>query len=143
MIYLKFDVSYSHFFSVGPNQSPRNFKLSPLSSTSVLASWRLPSAGSLQGIKLLYKITDTEDPFTAITIVNNSTLNTSITGLGKFTEYEFHVFVLTVNGYRPASPVKVVRTSEDGKTKPFCKLEGLTSISLAVREMGNEVNSTS
>ena len=92
----------------------------------MLASWRLPSAGSLQGIRLLYKITDTEDPFTAITIVNNSTLNTSITGLGKFTEYEFHVFVLTVNGYRPVIPVKVyvVRTSEDGKTKPFCKLEG-------------------
>ena len=121
MIYLKYDASYSHFFSVGPNQFLRdfNFKLSPLSSTSVLASWRLPSAGSLQGIKLLYKITDTEDPFTAITIVNNSTLNTSITGFAKFTEYEFHVFVLTVNGDRPVSPVKVVRTSEDGKTIPF------------------------
>ena len=119
MIYLKFDVSYSHFFSVGPNQSPRNFKLSPLSSTSVLASWQLPSAGSLQGIKLLYKITDTEDPFTAITIVNNSTLNTSITGLAKFTEYEFQVLAFTGNGNGPVSPVKVVRTSEDGKTIPF------------------------
>ncbi|XP_067026518.1 uncharacterized protein [Acropora muricata] len=97
----------------GPNQSPRNFKLSPLSSTSVLASWRLPSAGSLQGIKLLYKITDTEDPFTAITIVNNSTLNTSITGLAKFTEYEFHVLAFTGNGNGPVSPVEVVRTSED------------------------------
>ena len=86
---------------------------------------------------MLYKITDTEDPFTTITLFNNSALNTSITGLGKFTEYEFHVFVLTANGYRPVSPVKVVRTSEDGKTKHFCKLEGLTSISLAVREMGN------
>ena len=85
----------------------------------MLASWQLPPAGSLQGIKLLYKITDTEDPFTAITIVNNSTLNTSITGLAKFTEYEFHVFVLTVNGYRPVSPVKLVRTSEDGKTIPI------------------------
>ena len=121
MIYLKFDVSYSHFFSVGPNQFPRNFKLSPLSSTSVLASWRLPSAGSLQGIKLLYKITDTEDPFTAITIVNNSTLNTSITGLAKFTEYEFHVLAFTGNGNGPVSPVTVVRTSEDGKTIPFVK----------------------
>ena len=106
--------------AVGPSQSPRNFSVSPLSSTSVLASWRsLPSAGSLQGIKLLYKITDTEDPFTAITIANNSTLNTSIAGLRKFTEHEFHVIVLTVNGYRPVSPVKVVRTSEDGKTIPF------------------------
>ena len=119
MIYLKFDVSYSHFFLVGPNQSPRNFNLSPLSSTSVLASWRLPSAGSLQEIKLLYKIHNTEDPFTTISLFIISALNTSITGLRKFTEYEYHVFVLTVNGYRPVSPVKVVRTSEDGKTIPF------------------------
>ena len=119
MIYLKFDVSYSHFFAVGPNQSPRIFNLSPLSSTSVLASWRLPSAGSLQGITLLYKINNTEDPFTTISLFNNLALNTSITDLGKFTEYEFHVLVLTVNGYRPVSPVKVVRTSEEGKTIPF------------------------
>ena len=39
--------------------------------------------------------------------------------IGKFTEYTFHVLVFTVNGYRPVSPVKVVRTSEDGKTIPF------------------------
>ena len=115
MIYLKYDVPYSHFFAVGPNQSARNFKLSPLSSTSVLACWRLPEAGSLQGITLLYKINNTEDPFTTISLFNNSALNTSITDLGKFTEYEFHVLVLTVNGYRPVSPVKAVRTSEDGR----------------------------
>ena len=112
-------MSYSHCFSVGPNQSPCNFKLSPLSSTSVLASRRLPSAGSIQEITVVYKIKNTEDPFTTISVFNISALNTSITGLGKFTEYEFHVLVLTVNGYRPVSPVKVVRTSEDGKTIPF------------------------
>ena len=112
-------MSYSHFFAVGPNQSRRNFKLSPLSFTSMLASWRLPSAAPLQGIALLYKINNTEDPFTTISLFNNSALNKSITDLGKFTEYEFHVLVLTVNGYRPVSPVKVVRTSEDGKTIPF------------------------
>lgn len=67
----------------------------------------------------LYKIKNTEDPFTTISLFNNSALNTSITGLGEFTEYEFHVLVLTVNDYRPVSPVKVVRTSGDGKTIPF------------------------
>ena len=46
-------------------------------------------------------------------------LSKSITGLGKFTEYEFHGLAFTVNGYRPVSPVKLVRTSEDGKTIPF------------------------
>ena len=42
-------------------------------------------------------------------------LSTSITGLGKFTEYEFHVLAFTVSGYRAVSPVKIVRTSEDDK----------------------------
>ncbi|XP_067026514.1 uncharacterized protein, partial [Acropora muricata] len=101
----------------GPNQTLRNFKLSPLSSKSVLASWRLPSGGSLQGITLLYKIKNTEDPFTTISLFKSSALNTRITNLGKFAEYEFHVLVLTVNGYRPVSPVKVVRTSEDVPSK--------------------------
>ena len=100
-------------------------------------SWQLPSAGSLQGIKLLYKIKNTEDPFTGITIVNNSTLSTSVTGLGKFTEYEFHVLAFTANGNGPLSPVQVVRTSEDGKTITFGKPKGLTSISPVVRETGN------
>ena len=125
------------FFAVGSNQSPSNFKLSPLSSTSVLASWRLPSAGSLQGIKLLYKIKNTEDPFTAKTIVNKSPLNARVTGLKKFTEYEFHVLAFTANGNGPLSPVQVVRTHGDGKTIPLRKLKGLTSISLVVRETGN------
>ena len=121
------------FFSVGPNQPLRNFKLSPLSSTSVLASWRLPSAGSLQGITLLYKINNTEDPFTTISLFKISALNTSITGLGKFTQYEFHVLVLTVSGYRPVSPLKVVRTSEDGKTIPFVNWKVNFSIACSER----------
>ena len=128
-------MSYSHFFAVGPNQSLRNFKLSPLFFTSVLASWRLPSAASLEGITLLYKINNTEDPFTTISLFNNSALNTSITGLGKFTEYEFHVLVLTVSGYRPdlESPLKVVRTSEDGKTIPFVNWKVNFSIACSER----------
>ena len=131
------------FFAVGPNQSPSNFNLSPLSSTSVLASWRLPSAGSLHGIKLLYKITNTEDPFTVITIVNNSTLSAIVPGLKKFTEYEFHVLAFTANGNGPLSPVEAARTNEDGKTISLRKLKGFTSISLVVRETVNiEVNFT-
>ncbi|XP_044165887.1 uncharacterized protein LOC122949943 [Acropora millepora] len=103
----------------GPNQSPSNFNLSPLTSTSVFASWKLPSAGSIQGIRLLYKIKNTDDPFIAKTIASNSNLSTSITGLGKFTEYEFHVLAFTANGNGPLSPVQVVRINEDGKTIPY------------------------
>ena len=111
----------------------------------MFASWKLPSANSIQGIKLLYKIMNTDYPFTVITIVNSSTLSTSVTGLKKFTEYEFHVLVFTANGNGPLSPVQVARTNEDGKTIPLRKLKGSTSISLVVRgtQSGNiEVNST-
>ena len=85
------------------------------------ASWKLPSAGSIQGIKLLYKIknTRTDYPFTTSTIAGDSTTNTSITGLGKFTEYEFHVLAFTANGNGPMSPVQEVRTKEDGKMRSF------------------------
>ncbi|XP_074612301.1 receptor-type tyrosine-protein phosphatase S-like isoform X2 [Acropora palmata] len=97
----------------GPNQSPSNFILSPLTSTSVFASWKLPSTGSIQGIKLLYKIKNSEYPFTTSTIASDLIVNTSVTGLGKFTEYEFHVLAFTANGNGPLSPAQVVRTSED------------------------------
>ena len=110
-------------------QSSREFELWPLRN-------RLSRSIALP-VELSGTITNTEDLFTTIFIVNNSALSTSITGLGKFPEYEFHVLAFTVNGYRPVSPVKVVRTSEDGNTKPFFKLKGLTLISLAVREMCN------
>ena len=81
----------------------------------MFVSWQLPSAGSIQGIKLLYKIKNTDYPFNAKTIAGNSSLSTTITGLGKFTEYEFHVLAFTANGNGPLSPVQVVRTKEDGK----------------------------
>ncbi|XP_044165878.1 receptor-type tyrosine-protein phosphatase mu-like isoform X3 [Acropora millepora] len=97
----------------GPNKSPSNFNLSPFNSTSVSASWKLPSAGSIQGIKLLYKTKNSQNPFTTSTIVSDSITSTSVTGLGKFTEYEFHVLAFTANGNGPLSPVQVVRTNED------------------------------
>ena len=85
----------------------------------MFASWQLPSAGSIQGIRLLYKIKNTDDPFIAKTIAGNSNLSTSITGLRKFTEYEFHVLAFTANGNGPLSPIQVVRTNEDGKIIPL------------------------
>ena len=114
-------------FAAGPNQSPSNFNLSPLSSTSVFASWKLRSAVSIKGIKLLYKIKNTDYPFNVTTIGSNSTLSTNVTGLGKFTEYEFHVLAFTANSNGPLSPAQVVRTSEDckvQKTITICQLKG-------------------
>ena len=41
-------------------------------------------------------------------------LNRSVTGLDKFTEYEFQVLAYTSDGDGPMSPVEVKRTKEDG-----------------------------
>ena len=38
-----------------------------------------------------------------------------VTGLSKYTEYEFQVLAFTSNGYGPKSSVKVERTNEDGE----------------------------
>ena len=105
----------------GPSQAPTNLTVTALTSTSVRVSWQLPPADSLHGIKLLYKIRNSSDPLTLKTIQNNSSMTTNVTGLGKYTEYEFQVLAFQemafgADGNGPISPVKViVSTNEDGK----------------------------
>ena len=95
--------------------------MTALTSTSVRVSWQLPNADSIHGIRLLYKIRNSSDPLTLKTIQNNSSVTTNVTGLGKYTEYEFQVLAFQkmafgADGNGPISPVKVIaRTNEDGK----------------------------
>ncbi|XP_068727455.1 receptor-type tyrosine-protein phosphatase T-like isoform X1 [Montipora capricornis] len=106
----------------GPRQAPTNLTVTALTSTSVRVSWKLPYADSIHGIKLLYKIRNSSDPLTLKTIQNNSSTTTNVTGLGKYTEYEFQVLAFQemafgADGNGPISPVKViVRTNEDAPT---------------------------
>ena len=93
--------------------------MTPLTSTSVRASWQLPPANSAYGVilgfKLLYRNRSfAADPFTVITIGSNSTLTREVTGLGKYTEYEFQVLAFSSVGNGPRS-VQVVTTNEDDK----------------------------
>ena len=93
--------------------------MTPLTSTSVRASWQLPPANSMDGIilgfKLLYRNkSSASDPLTVITIGSNSTLTREVTGLGKYTEYEFQVLAFSSIGNGPRS-VQVVTTNEGGK----------------------------
>ena len=55
------------------------------------------------------------DPLTSVTIASNSTLTRDVTGLDKYTEYEFQVLVFSSVGSGPPSPLRVVRTNEDGE----------------------------
>jgi len=74
--------------------------------------------GIILGFKLLYRNkSSASDPLTVITIRSNSTLTTEVTGLGKYTEYEFQVLAFSSIGNGPSS-VQVVTTNEDAPGAP-------------------------
>ena len=93
------------------------------SSASVTASWKLPSDQSRNGIvlgfKLYYKKTGSSGLPNTLTIRNESIGTADVTGLDKYTEYEFQVLAFTSAGDGPKSSAEVARTKEDGKK---CKL---------------------
>jgi len=88
-------------------------------STSITASWQLPPEnarhGIIKGFKLFYRKKDSVgSPF--ILIINGGgNHNKDVTGLAKYTEYEFQVSAFTSGGDGPKSTVVVNRTKEDGK----------------------------
>lgn len=105
------------FFSV-----PTSFNVTPLTATSVRASWEFPSSDSLtlgvviRGFKLFYRLKNSSDQFANATVWSNSTFSKNISGLEKYAEYEFKVLAFQANGNDgPPSSVIVVRTDEDGE----------------------------
>ena len=46
---------------------------------------------------------------------DGATRTENVTGLDKYTEYEFQVLAFTSYGYGPKSSVKFERTNEDGE----------------------------
>ena len=84
-----------------------------------MASWKLPPVdlrnGIIKGFKLFYIRKSSRKPATII-ITNNGTINAKdVTGLDKYTEYEFQVLAFTFVGDGPNSSVEIIRTKEDGK----------------------------
>ena len=90
-------------------------------STSIRASWQLPPEdfrnGIIQGFKLFYKKKGIAGSASTELITDGNTLTKNVTGLLKYTEYEFQVLAFTSVGDGPRSFVKTVRTNEDGKQK--------------------------
>nr|XP_058953353.1 uncharacterized protein LOC131780773 [Pocillopora verrucosa] len=105
-----------------PSQPPSNFMVNATSSTSVGASWQLPAENSrngiIKGFKLFYKKKSSSVPGTVLLINSESMLNRNVTGLDKYTEYEFQVLAFTSTGDGPKSSVVVKRTKEDVPSKP-------------------------
>ena len=110
-----------HYSITAPSQPPGNLSLTSKSSTSITASWQLPPAdsrnGVITGFKLFYKKKDSVGSPAEETINSASTLTKNVTGLDKYTEYEFQVLAFTSAGDGPKSVAKLERTWEDGKKK--------------------------
>ncbi|PFX15296.1 Tyrosine-protein phosphatase Lar [Stylophora pistillata] len=105
-----------------PSRPPSNFTVIGTSSTSVTASWQLPPAdsrnGIIKGFKLFYKRKELSGAGTLFQINKESTLSKNVTGLDKYTEYEFRVLTFTSVGDGVNSSVVVKRTKEDVPTQP-------------------------
>ena len=104
---------------VVPSQAPTSLSLSVKNSTSIEASWQLPPEysrnGIITGFKLFYKRRASSGPSSQITVNSGSTLTKVVTGLDKYTEYEFEVLAFTSVGDGPKSSVMSERTNEDGR----------------------------
>lgn len=92
-------------------------------STSVTASWQLPPEigrnGVSRGLKVMYRKISSAALLRILTI-NNGTIETEdVTGLDKYTQYEFQVLAFTSVGDGPRSSVVVERTKEDGEEKKY------------------------
>ena len=104
---------------VAPSRAPDGFNVAAKSSTSITASWQLPPLedrnGIIRGFKLFYKKEGSSGPQTMKLINNKVVRTTDVSGLSKYTKYEFQVLAFTSVGDGPNSTVKSETTKEDGK----------------------------
>ena len=113
-----------HYLISVPSQAPSGCKVTASTSTSITASWQLPPEyarhGTITGFKLFHAKKGSQGPPTELT--NNVTsLSRVVSGLDKYTEYEFQVLAFSSKGDGPKSSVVVERTKEDGKIfKAIC-----------------------
>ena len=115
-----------HYFISVPFQPPDNFTVTAVSSTSITARWKLPSAGSNNGIitgfKLFYKKKGSAGSENTEVINDGNTFTKTVSGLLIYTEYEFQVLAFTLAGDGPKISKLVERTNEDGKNKTSAPL---------------------
>ena len=102
-----------------PSQPPTSISLTARTSTSIDVSWKLPPPdawnGIIKGFKLYYKKKNTPGSLTTFLLVDNGAArNKIVTGLGKYTVYEFQVLAYTSAGDGQKSSVQNGTTMEDG-----------------------------
>ena len=134
LVSFPFEEFITYYSIAVPSRPPSSFSLTVISSTSIRASWQLPPADSQNGIitgfKLFYKENDSAGSATMVPINSGGTLTKDVTGLNKYTEYEFQVLAFTSVGDGPKSSTKVNRTLQDGKICNMCTVNVCKSIHL-------------
>ncbi|XP_073259200.1 uncharacterized protein [Porites lutea] len=104
-----------------PSQPPANLTVAASTSTSISASWMLPPEDPMNrlitGFKVFFKKKDSLDAPTVVIINGVLTFSKNLSGLNKYTEYEFSVLAFTSAGDGPKTSIKVQRTKEDVPSK--------------------------
>ena len=110
-----------NFSIAAPSQPPSSFSVTAKTSTSIKASWQLPPAdsrnGIIRGFKLYYKKKSSTGSAAEEPINSASTFTKDVTGLDKYTEYEFQVLAFTFAGDGIKSTKKFEWTMEDGNRR--------------------------
>ena len=114
-----FFIIICNFSITVPSQPPRGFTLAATTSESITASWQLPPKDSRNGIiigyKLFYKEKGSSGAGSSKLINSQATRSQEVTGLVKYTGYEFQILAFTSVGDGPKSTVVYEKTKEAGK----------------------------
>ncbi|XP_066015625.1 tyrosine-protein phosphatase Lar-like [Pocillopora verrucosa] len=127
--------------SLVPSQPPRGFTLAATTSESITASWQLPPKDSRNGIiigyKLFYKEKGSSGAGSSKLINSQATRSQEVTGLVKYTDYEFQILAFTSVGDGPKSTVVYEKTKEAAPSQPPSQfnvtVESSTSITASWR----------
>ena len=114
-----FFIIICNFSITVPSQPPRGFTLAATTSESITASWQLPPKdfrnGIIIGYKLFYKEKGSSGAGSSKLINSQATRSQEVTGLDKYTDYEFQILAFTSVGDGPKSTVVYEKTKEAGK----------------------------
>ena len=109
-----------------PDDSPTNVTAYNTSSTSINVTWQPIPPGHVNGMLLAYHViyqrVDKVNDNISLVIVNSTSLNTELTGLGKYKLYSIQIAGRTVAGLGNFSRPVFVRTEQDGRYRLFYML---------------------
>ena len=101
-----------------PSKPPSNVAVIVTSSTSADVSWQLPPEEERNGVITGFKLKHLKKDGTSWTtkdITDRAKRSSALTGLSKFTYYDYQVLAYTSKGDGPTSSVQSFQTLQDGE----------------------------